>query len=105
MYKVMTAADRAKKQAQGEAEVAGTVATTDPAAVRAAAAKSLVEEAAARASGQPPVKDPGAVKLEGMQRRKAGGRTVADIVAGLTGMPGAPTPMVPQPGKKAARAL
>ena len=39
------------------------------------------------------------------QDRKVGGRTVADIVASLTGMPGAPTPMVPQPGRKASRAL
>lgn len=105
MYKVMTAAERAKKQSDGEMAAAGTMATSDPSAVRAAAAKQLVEEAAARATGQAPVKDPGSVKLEGMQRRKVGGRTVADIVASLTGMPGAPTPMVPQPGRKASRAL
>jgi hypothetical protein len=105
MYKMMNAEERARKKAQGEQMQAGTTATSDPAAARAAAAKQLVEEAAARASGQAPVKDPGQVRLEGMQRRRVGGRTVADVLASLTGLPGGPTPMVPQPGKKAARPL
>lgn len=106
MYKMMTTDERKRKAESVAAASAAPVASTDPAALRAEAARQLVEDAAARTMGPAATKEPSAVEFAALRKKRGQGRrTVADVVASITGMPGAATPMVPAAGQKAARQL
>lgn len=93
-----------RKAQDAETNARGSMATSDPAAVRAEALRSLIAEAQSRAVTPQPA--PALTKLEAGNRRRLGGRTLAEIIASATGLPGPrPTGMLPQPGAKAPRPL
>lgn len=94
--KFMTAEDRAR---QMEAQTAATtpVATVED---RVAAAQKLQQNMAATAGGAPLQRGVGSVKLDALRRKRAGGRTLADVIASVAGAPGAPSEMLAPPGKK-----